>query len=70
MVLAEARYAAGHRRTCRPWIPEPGMWAQSDGGTAPRSLRRVRGCKNVAKVVDALRRHVSRVADAPFRTIG
>lgn len=32
---AKARYAAGHRRTYRPWIPEPGMWAQFDWGTGP-----------------------------------
>jgi hypothetical protein len=24
---AKTAYAAGHRRTYRPWIPEPGMWA-------------------------------------------
>lgn len=32
---AKARYSAGHRRTYRPWIPEPGMWAQFDWGTGP-----------------------------------
>ena len=32
---AKARYAAGHRRTYRPWIPEPGMWAQFDWGAGP-----------------------------------
>jgi transposase len=36
VALAKARYAAGHRRTYRPWIPEPGMWAQFDWGTGPR----------------------------------
>lgn len=25
---AKAAYRAGHRRTYRPWIPEPGMWLQ------------------------------------------
>jgi hypothetical protein len=32
---AKARYDAGHRRTYRPWIPEPGMWAQFDWGAGP-----------------------------------
>jgi hypothetical protein len=32
---AKAAYAAGHRRTYRPWIPEPGMWAQYDWGQGP-----------------------------------
>ena len=25
---AKARWRDGHRRTCRPWIPEPGLWLQ------------------------------------------
>jgi hypothetical protein len=29
-------YAAGRRRVHRPWIPEPGMWAQYDFGDGPR----------------------------------
>jgi transposase len=32
---AKAKYEAGHRRTYRPWIPEPGMWAQYDWGQGP-----------------------------------
>lgn len=32
---AKQRYAAGHRRTYRPWIPEPGMWLQFDWGKGP-----------------------------------
>jgi transposase len=32
---AKSAYAAGHRRTYRPWIPEPGMWAQYDWGQGP-----------------------------------
>src|SRR5579875_2349981 len=32
---AKARYRAGHRRTYRPWVPEPGMWAQFDWGAGP-----------------------------------
>jgi hypothetical protein len=27
---AKAAWRAGHRRTYRPWIPEPGMWLQWD----------------------------------------
>ena len=27
---------AGHRRTYRPWIPEPGMWLQWDWGEGPK----------------------------------
>jgi transposase len=36
--VAEAKTAwrAGHRRTYRPWIPEPGMWLQWDWGEGPR----------------------------------
>ena len=36
--VAEAKkaYRAGRRRVYRPWIPEPGMWAQWDWGTGPR----------------------------------
>ena len=35
--VAEAKQAwfAGRRRTYRPWIPEPGMWAQFDWGAGP-----------------------------------
>jgi transposase len=35
VAAARAKYAAGHRRTFRPWIPEPGMWAQYDWGKGP-----------------------------------
>ena len=36
--VAELKTAwkAGHRRTYRPWIPEPGMWLQFDWGEGPR----------------------------------
>ena len=30
------RFERGHRRVYRPWIPEPGMWAQWDWGEGPR----------------------------------
>lgn len=33
---AKAAYRAGNRRVYRPWIPEPGMWAQWDWGEGPR----------------------------------
>jgi len=32
---AKAAYQAGHRRTYRPWLPEPGMWLQYDWGHGP-----------------------------------
>ncbi len=35
VALAKAAYRAGRRRTYRPWIPEPGMWAQYDWGKGP-----------------------------------
>lgn len=33
---AKARWRAGHRRTYRPWIAEPGLWLQFDWGYGPR----------------------------------
>jgi hypothetical protein len=32
----KAAWRAGHRRSYRPWIPEPGMWLQFDWGEGPR----------------------------------
>ena len=32
----KAAHAAGHRRVFRPWVTEPGMWAQYDFGDGPR----------------------------------
>jgi transposase len=32
---AKAAYRAGHRRTYRPWVTEPGMWLQFDWGAGP-----------------------------------
>jgi len=32
---AKAAYRAGHRRTYRPWVTEPGMWLQFDWGQGP-----------------------------------
>src|SRR6202021_1971336 len=32
----KAAWAAGRRRVHRPWIAEPGMWAQYDFGDGPR----------------------------------
>ena len=32
----KAACRAGRRRVHRPWVPEPGMWAQYDFGDGPR----------------------------------
>ncbi len=32
---AKTAWAAGRRRVFRPWVPEPGMWAQYDFGQGP-----------------------------------
>jgi hypothetical protein len=32
----KAAWQAGRRRVFRPWLPEPGMWAQYDFGDGPR----------------------------------
>jgi hypothetical protein len=32
----KAAWRAGRRRVYRPWVPEPGMWAQYDFGDGPR----------------------------------
>jgi Mu transposase, C-terminal domain len=37
----KANYRAGRRRVYRPWIPEPGMWAQWDWGQGPRVAGRL-----------------------------
>jgi hypothetical protein len=31
----KARWRAGHQRTYRPWITEPGMWCEFDWGVGP-----------------------------------
>src|SRR5262245_4507517 len=36
VAVVKANYRAGRRRVYRPWIPEPGMWAQWDWGQGPR----------------------------------
>jgi transposase len=33
---AKERWRAGHRRTYRPWITEPGLWLQFDWGWGPK----------------------------------
>lgn len=33
---AKERWQAGHRRTYRPWITEPGLWCQFDWGWGPK----------------------------------
>jgi len=35
VAVAKARWRAGHRRTYRPWITEPGLWLQWDWGKGP-----------------------------------
>ena len=35
VAAAKARWRAGHRRTYRPWITEPGLWLQWDWGKGP-----------------------------------
>jgi transposase len=35
VAAAKARYRAGHRRTYRPWVTEPGLWLQWDWGKGP-----------------------------------
>jgi transposase len=37
----KVNYRRGNRRVYRPWIPEPGMWAQWDWGQGPRIGGRV-----------------------------
>jgi hypothetical protein len=41
---AKAAWQAGRRRTCRPWIPERGMWLQWDWGEARGSVAGGRSC--------------------------
>jgi hypothetical protein len=36
LARVKLNYRAGRRRVYRPWIPEPGMWAQWDWGHGPR----------------------------------
>jgi len=36
LAVVKANYRAGKRRVYRPWITEPGMWAQWDWGHGPR----------------------------------
>ena len=49
----EVSFGAGRRRVYRPWIPEPGMWAQWDWGAGPViSGRRTNQVLCVAGVVE------------------
>jgi hypothetical protein len=43
---AKARWRAGHRRTYRPWITEPGLWLQWDWGCGPPVPGRT-GCRGL-----------------------
>ena len=44
LARVRANYQAGRRRVYRPWIPEPGMWAQWDWGHGPRVAGRRPSC--------------------------
>ncbi len=35
VAAVKATWQCGHRRTYRPWVPEPGQWLQFDWGTGP-----------------------------------
>lgn len=39
VAAAKEAWKQGRRRTYRPWLPEPGMWAQFDWGQGPRRRR-------------------------------
>jgi hypothetical protein len=41
---SKAAWRAGHRRTYRPWIPEPGMWLQWDWGRVRGLAAGARSC--------------------------
>lgn len=41
VAVLKANHGRGRRRVYRPWIPEPGMWAQWDWGQGPRVGGRV-----------------------------
>lgn len=36
VAAAKKAYRGGHRRSYRPWLPEPGMWLQFDWAEGPR----------------------------------
>src|SRR5690625_6687782 len=38
---AKAAWRAGHRRTYRPWVTEPGLWQQFDWGEGDRQSTRL-----------------------------
>ena len=40
VAAAKPRWRAGHRRTYRPWITEPGLWLQWDWGKGHRRRAR------------------------------
>jgi hypothetical protein len=44
----KAAWQAGRRRVHRPWIPEPGMWAQYDFGDGPQVAGVGRGRRGAA----------------------
>jgi transposase len=36
VAAAKQAYRAGHRRSYKPWVPEPGLWLQLDWGEGPK----------------------------------
>jgi transposase len=36
VAAVKTAWRAGHRRSYRPWVPEPGLWLQADWGEGPR----------------------------------
>ena len=50
----KANHRRGRRRVYRPWIPEPGMWAQWDGAPARALAGGRRCCSGSAGLVPAL----------------
>jgi len=81
-VVAElkAAYRSGRRRVFRPWLPEPGMWAQYDFGDGPRiaGAATVLFClwlawcrfRVVVPLLDKSQPSVQLAVDVAFRRIG
>lgn len=76
----KAEWRAGHRRVHRPWVPEPGKWAQYDFGAGPRvaGVATELFCfwlawsrfRVVAPVLDKTLPSVQGAVDAALRDIG
>lgn len=61
---AKAAYRAGHRRTYRPWVTEPGMWLQFDWGQGPL----IEGRPTLLFCAWLARVRISLESDHPFRS--